>query len=201
MKARLVYRTDIDKKVLEEMDLKQLDQFVYSNFENSNAVISSDRYKEELKGMSIDGDVYIGYCPVDLPFTDLYYYTLDGVNLTEEQMLEPYFGEHPQVPDQKKFVQDIQILLKNGENVFRFFENFFGAFSDDEKLAYQQGKISGNASFCLGGINRFISEVSRGNEGYFFTRLIRDNILCGEYQKGGDFSIYDSCSRGAYLKK
>lgn len=164
MVARLVYKTDMGDISLEEMDLKELDNYIWKNYSSMEALENS-KYKKKFK---MDGSFKIAYDPTELPFSEISYYEIDDCR--ESKYLDIMFGQ----ADCNKMLRDITDALDDIRIVRKVHDKYKEFLTSEENLYYHIGIVSNNRDYYLWGLGRLISERMKGLEGYLFIRTLRD---------------------------
>lgn len=197
MKAQLVYQDKIGGSIsLKEEELKTLDQYTYNRFSSESEIIKEFLNLEQKAKDPKHSLIKITYVPADLPFAELYHYSLKGSILTESQSLPVIYNHNIKKPDQLNYMKDIQIMLNDVEQVKTLHDIFGGALTKEEEFQYQSGMAVNEPELYLKGLQRWISEVASGEEGYFFTRMIASGIsTISQEGRATDFSLHDYCMK------
>lgn len=175
MKAQLVYDHG-EKTVLEEMDLKELDQFTHQNFSSIEDVFGYPKYQKFFSNSDLNGSLYIDYYPLDMSLSSLTFYPTEEYDTFSKQKLDVIYSGNVSIPDQMNFLRDIRISWQEN-NVLSFLHDLY-AFSLDEidSLYYYQGLALDDFELCTKGFERTFRSMFSGEEGYFYTRFIRNEI-------------------------
>lgn len=177
MKARLVCENQGERIILEEMDLRELDQFTCCNFSDSSAIFSHPKYQSTLNGVGLDSTIYIGYFPAELSLSAAYLYPFEDAFSREQRLDVIYSGSTKKKPDQMSFFQDVTILLQDLGKVSKVYDLVSHHLSAEDKLRYSQGMFLRDPRVCKKSFDSFFRSMFTGDEGYFYTRLMRALIL------------------------
>lgn len=148
MLANLIYKND-KNIILQSSQLIDIDKFTL-NFKNELELRKHFNLPTEIN----NGELIISFKPNTLPLQEMYYFNFNDGDLAEEKYLKPLYKNDNCSALQKDFVRDIKIYLNELE-YREFLETMFAGFIDTT-------------------LEEFLLNRSKGEEGYFFMRYIRD---------------------------
>lgn len=189
MRARLEYITGAEKILLEEMELCELDQYTYKNFNTVEDIKNSSKYQKLLVKASDDGSFRVFFNTNEIPLRELERYVLLGGNpMNEEESVDVIVGQEKVRPSIYG-VREKMASFINSELVAReFYQNFEEEYTAKEKLDFLIGMDSVDSSLATRGIRRIMSDYTSGYEGYFMGRMFIERLKSFETVRISSFS-------------
>lgn len=175
MKVQFVYNCG-KEMVLEEMSLKEFDQFTCQNFSSAEDVFCYPKYQKFFSSSGFDGSFYISYSPLDMSLSSLLFYPTEEYDTLSKQKLDVVYSSQVVNADQMNFLRDIQISLQK-DGVIPFLHDLYAfSFNEADSLYYYQGLALDDFALCMKGFDRTFHDMFSGDEGYFYTRFVRNEI-------------------------
>lgn len=183
MNVKLVYLIDgVEIELESNMDLEELDQFTYKNFNNEEDVIKSEKYKDKIGHFPKNGRVMVAFDRLEVPIKTLDYITDFGFDPFKEghYYMTSLTSDRNIAPTKRSFREEIaKTITSSFEVVEEFFQKYKDKFTLEECILYYEGMIYEDNKLMFGGIRRIVDEAFNNKNGYFVGRMFVDSF--GDY--------------------
>ncbi len=177
MNARLEYVAGGDRVLLENMILKDLDDYTYRNFESVEEIINSDKYQEKISSCPPGGDVRVFFDCKDIPMRKVEEYTTLGRDaFDEEGSISVVVRNSETFPTIVGVRNKMKGFINSEEAANEFYQRFRDELTPKERFEFLIGMEIEDARLASRGILRMMSEYTSDFEGYFMGRVFIDTL-------------------------
>ncbi len=188
MRAKLEYVLGCVRVPLEVMELEELDQFTYNNFESEEDIVTSPMYKDKIRCVSKEGKVMVTFKPEDMPIHVIDRYAALGGNPMARGVegFRVLTNGGGVVPTKRGMFNATCRLFDKPEVAEEFYRYFESEYSPKDRLDHLIGMMSENNQLVSNGVFHTMGKYFDGYDGYFVGRAFYETVANFESVAGKD---------------